>query len=63
MATERTIKYATRCGSLAEVWPFIMSHLDELGDAPTISIKPYWTREDDEERVGFDVGVSSMSEI
>ena len=38
-----------------------MSHLEELGDAPTISIKPFWITEDDEERVGFDVGVSSMS--
>lgn len=61
-ATERTIKYATRCDTLTEVWAFIMSHLEELGDTPTISIKPYWTNLDTEdERVGFDVGVSSMS--
>ena len=62
MATERTIKYATRCDTLTEAWSFIMSHLEELGDTPTISIKPYWTNLDTEdEQVGFDVGVSSTS--
>lgn len=62
--TERTVKYATRVDSLPEAWSFIMAHLEELGDAPTISIKPFWTNLDTEdERVGFDVGVSSVSEV
>ncbi|WP_169923788.1 hypothetical protein [Propionicimonas paludicola] len=49
---------------MPEAWSFIISHLEELGDAPTISIKPYWTNLDTEdEQVGFDVGVSSTSEV
>ena len=38
--TERTISYAAAVDSLSDAWSFVMAHLDELGDEPTIEIKP-----------------------
>ena len=66
--TERTVKYATRVDSLPEAWSFIMGHLEELGDAPTISIKPFWIVTDempigDDMSLHFDVSVSSFTSI
>ncbi len=59
-----TVKYATNVDSLSAAWEFVMAHVDELGEAPTVSISPVWDYQSSEEGVlRFDVGVSGSTEV
>lgn len=60
---EVTVKYATVVDTMAEAWTFIMTHLDEVGGRPSVSISPVWlfTEEDEDEPV-YEVVVSGMRE-
>lgn len=44
---EVTTRYATTVDDLPAAWAFVMSHLDSLGDDPSIEINPLWN-------IGFD---------
>lgn len=63
--TERTTKFATTVDDLADAWVFVMSHLADVGDDPTINIRPLWQFDDDLNDAStrrFEVAVSGMTE-
>lgn len=68
--TEKTVQYATTVDTLQEGWLFIMDHLDEVGDSPSIHITPFWIYSDDltllddatRASVKFEVSVRGMTE-
>lgn len=43
---ERAIRYTGTVDSLDDAWEFIQRHIDEVGDAPCIEIRPYWELDD-----------------
>lgn len=65
-ATERTVKFATTVDDLSSAWAFVMAHVDEVGEAPQISINPFWRYNTDEPdappRLMFEASVSGMVE-
>lgn len=40
MAIEKTVTYADVVPELADAWSFVMTHLDEVGPDPHITIQP-----------------------
>lgn len=60
---EQTVKYATTVGSLPDAWSFVMARIDELGEAPSVTISPLWRVRDDGEVRMFEVAVSGMREV
>jgi hypothetical protein len=61
---ERTVRYVTVVDDLPSAWSFIMQRLDEMGDDPSIDIRPRWIISDDPDEHGreFEVAVSGMVE-
>jgi hypothetical protein len=39
---EKTTRFSTSTETLQEAWQFVMEHLDAAGEAPSISIDPFW---------------------
>lgn len=66
-ATERTTKYATTVDDLADAWVFVMEHLPDVGNDPTVVITPRWistwnSTPDTPTVRTFEVAVSGMVE-
>jgi hypothetical protein len=40
---EVTTKYATNVEDLGAAWAFVMQHIDQVGDSPSVIISPVWT--------------------
>lgn len=61
---ERTVRLATTVNTLTEAWAFVMEHLDEMGDDPSIEIRPQWIVSSDSDENGreFSVVISGMIE-
>lgn len=65
---EITTSFATVVPDLPTAWTFVMDHIDRVGPAPSVEIRPTWSRDadplnpnDDWER-HFEVVVSGMVE-
>lgn len=58
--TEVTTKFAATVDDLTDAWEFVMKHLESVGSAPEIHITPFWSSDDDFEKVYFEVWVSGM---
>jgi len=41
---ERTTRIVSTVDELADAWAFVMTHIDEVGDDPSITISPVWSR-------------------
>lgn len=60
---ERTTRYATSVDDLGEAWAFVMSHIDSLGESPSVAIKPYWRVFETDTLRRFEVVVEGMEEV
>jgi len=62
-AVEVSTTYATTVATLADAWAFVMDHVDGAGDAPTISIAPFWSYAGEGDPVrAFEVSVNGSEE-
>ena len=65
---EFTARYATSVDDLASAWAFVMSHIDQVGTDPSVTITPRWSisvdaAEDAEWPRTFEVTVSGMVHV
>lgn len=47
MSVEVTTKYATTAPTIQGCFGFVMDHLDQVGEAPSVTVSPYWTGPND----------------
>jgi len=62
---EVTTRFATSFDTLTECFGFVMDHVDKVGAAPSVVIKPFWSYDvagldDSDGRQSFEVVVSGM---
>lgn len=61
---ETVTTMTTSVSDITSALSFVMEHLDNLGDAPQITITPVWTYSEDDEtgKPVFEVSVAGMKE-